>query len=458
MRETRQPEPTSLTLLAGLNPGLTKDVQRADDKAWIDVIQHMDSIYAELVKSQVKLVEKNAALESARKFTQSVVSSMSDILIVCDVHGMIQQVNEALEKIVGMRSKEMIGKSVDSLFSEQPSSLTACIASQPHHKSIVDWEVELLNARLNAVPMVINSSARYEDKNQCCGFVITGRPLGELRTAYAELRNSHEDLKNTQKQLLLSEKLASLGRLIAGVAHELNNPISFLYANMHAMQRYEKKFSTYLKAVHSNMPLTERENLRVELGVDRMLNDIAPLVQGSIEGAERVSTIVQNLRIFMTPQPQQKKTFDLVALLQRATSWVLAATINSDVKLLTRYPDVLPVENNEGHVHQILINLIQNAIDALQGTPSPQIAISLQQHKQFVEVHLHDNGPGIADDDIDRVFDPFFTTKPEGMGTGLGLYISRGLATEQCDGALLASNHPEGGALIVLRLPGTAAP
>jgi two-component system sensor histidine kinase HupT/HoxJ len=284
------------------------------------------------------------------------------------------------------------------------------------------------------------------------GLVITGRPLGELRKAYSELHQAHEELKTAQQQLIQSEKMASLGRLVAGVAHELNNPISFLFANMHALKSYQQKFQTYLDAIHGNTDKQESERMRKELRIDAMMQDIVPLVDGSLEGAERVSEIVQNLRRFATPQESSKQSFDLVSVVQRAVSWVLKAA-QQPPALLEDYPESLSLLNNEGYVHQILINLIQNALDAMENQVPSKLSISINQAKPFVKVIVRDYGPGIREQDLVKVFDPFFTTKPVGSGTGLGLYISYGLATEQCAGDLTVRNHPGGGAEFTLLLP-----
>lgn len=443
---------SKLTDQSGMPYDLKKHAHGTDDQAWIEVIQHMDSIYADLVRHQVELEEKNAELENTQNFIQSVISSISDILIVCDINGYIQQVNKALEKVVNKTSSELTGKPFNTLISDKYQAMVAQFSEHIRSDAIADCEIDLVNASNVSVPLAINCSARYDHKNRLSGFVITGRPLGELRKAYTELRQAHEELKTTQQQLTQSEKMASLGRLVAGVAHELNNPTSFLYANMHAMKSYEQKFKTYIDAIHRNISTTEREKLRKELKIDHLMNDISPLLEGSLEGAERVSAIVQNLQQFSSPQEKIKKPFDLIQIVKRATSWVLkSAPIKPEI--FTHYPDHLKLNNNEGHIHQIIVNLIQNAIDAMDVLKEPQLYISIQQNKKYIEISIRDSGPGITSDNLAKIFDPFFTTKAVGRGTGLGLYISYGLATQQCNGKLRAYNHEKGGAEFILSLP-----
>lgn len=452
MSDSTAKTPSSSALSNSVKHIRQRQPRIADEQMWVDVIQHMESTYTELVNQQVELEEKNAALIDAQHFIQSVMSSISDTLIVCDVNGHILQVNEALESLIGKSQLDLTGMPISSLVSKEYQQMIAEFPDHIRSGAIIDCEIDLINSANQPVPMAVNCNARFDYKNRLSGFVITGRPLGELRKTYGDLKQAHEDLKNAQQHLIQSEKLASLGRLVAGVAHELNNPISFLYANMHALQGYEHKLKLYIDAIHNNVEPGAREKLRAELKIDRMMGDIEPLVEGSLEGAERVSDIVQNLRKFATPQEGNKQTFNLIAVIERATSWVLKAS-SIKPEIITDYPDSLELYNSEGHVHQILINLIQNAVDVIKNVSQPQLCISVHEKNKQVEISIRDNGPGITVADIVKIFDPFYTTKPVGSGTGLGLYISYGLATEQCNGDLNAINHENSGAEFVLSLP-----
>ncbi len=445
-------EPPRLTDRAGLPDDMRRHARRADDQAWIEVVQRMDDIYADLVLSQVELERKNSELENAQRFIHSVLSSMSEILIVCDINGRIQQVNPALCDALGQDAETLQGQRLEQLFSPDHHPLLDNFQEHLRSDRLIDCEADLLDHKGRAVPMAINCKARYDHDNRLSGLVITGRPLGELRRAYAELKQAHEELKTTQQQLLQSEKMASLGRLVAGVAHELNNPISFLFANMHALKGYQQKFQRYLDAIHTGIGSGERERLRRELGIDAMMTDIASLVDGSLEGAERVSDIVQNLRRFSTPQAQQRKEFDLIRVIRRALNWV-RKSIAFDIRVEERLPDTLHLHSHEGHVHQILINLFQNALDALAEAAEKRLSIRVESDPERVRIFVADSGPGISPDDRLRIFDPFFTTKPVGSGTGLGLYISYNLAHEQLGGQLALVEKQAPGAEFLLELP-----
>jgi len=452
MTDINQKKTNRLTNLVGLSNSLQNEVKRVDDQAWIDVIHQMDNIYADLVHYQVELEEKNSELEDAQSFIQSVISSMSEILIVCDTRGLIQQVNEALSISLDISQEKIIGKPFFELFSDEYLPQVMEFQNDIRSGTSIECEIDLINARKQPVPMAVNCNARFDHDDRLSGLVITGRPLGELKKAYAALQKAHTDLKKTQLQLVQSEKMASLGRLVAGVAHELNNPISFLFANMHALKNYQQKIKCYINSIHQNINIEEREKLRADLNIDHTIDDINPLIEGSLEGAERVTEIVQNLQKFSTPQQTSLKEFDLVKVVKRATSWVLQSSALNP-QITEQHPKSITVINNQGYVHQIIINLVQNAIDAMRDQSNPLLFIQIKQVKQRVKISIKDNGYGIQKDNLIKIFDPFFTTKTVGQGMGLGLYISYGLATEQCHGDLAAFNLKEGGAKFVLTLP-----
>ncbi|MCB1774391.1 MAG: PAS domain-containing protein [Gammaproteobacteria bacterium] len=424
----------------------------SDESAWIEVIQRMDSIYADIVRYQVELEEKNANLEEAHQFIQSVISSISDVLIVADIHGNIQQVNGALEGLIGRSAADITGAPLATLFMPDYVDMVEDFAEHIRTGVINDCEVELTGPGGEGAPIAINCTPRFDHDGRLSGLVITGRPLGELRRAYQDLRETHDRLQMAQQQLVQSEKMASLGQLVAGVAHELNNPISFVFGNMHALKRYEQRLASYLQAIHDGADREAREALRSELKIDRLLQDIEPLIEGSLEGAERVGEIVEDLRRFSTPNQQQCQPFDLARVVNTAADWVTKAR-RERPDVCIDMPVELTINGYEGYVHQILVNLIQNAADALEGRNDPRIDINVAVDNRRARIRVRDNGPGIATDQVLRVFDPFFTTKPVGKGTGLGLYISYNLATEQCAGRLGAANLPGGGAEFVFELP-----
>ncbi|WP_310452561.1 sensor histidine kinase [Sulfuritalea sp.] len=424
----------------------------AEDGIWLDVIRKMDEVYNDLLQYEVALEEKNATLEDTQQFISSVLTSMSDLLIVCSRAGVIESVNAALASLLGVDADALPGRTVFDLFADEESRQRAgrLFADQGSH-AVEDIEMLLKAANGSAIPVSLNCTPRYNGVGKMLGLVITGRPVGELRRAYQALRRAHEDLKTTQQQLIHSEKMASLGRLVAGVAHELNNPISFVYGNTLAMKRYAERLTRYLAAVHGAMPRPEREALRAELRIDRLLDDLPSLIDGTVEGAERTRDIVDALKRFSATDRDERRAFDLVEVIERAVQWVSKATANQfEVRL--NLPAALEVIGSPGQVQQVVMNLVQNAADATENARERRLEISGGIDEGEAAIEFRDSGPGIPAENLDKLFDPFFTTKPVGRGTGLGLAISYGIV-ERHGGKLTAGNHPKGGALFCLRLP-----
>lgn len=446
-RLSRRAENTARRM-AGLVPE-----SEAGESIWIDVIRKMDEVYADLIQYEAALEQKNAALEESQQFILSVLTSMSDVLIVCDRHGTIQEVNQALTGLTGRTQEALIGTPLPELFADAPSRERAArlIEQVQGGGPIQDCELQIAAAGGAAMPVALNCTPRFNPLGKLVGLVVAGRPVGELRKAYQALRDAHEELKRAQQQLVHSEKMASLGQLVAGVAHELNNPISFVLGNVHALQKYAQRIQRYLDAIHAGEGAERLEALRRELRIDHVVRDLQPLIEGTIEGAERTRAIVDGLKRFSAVDREENAPFDLVEVMERSVHWVVKAT-GSAVAVSWDIPKRIPVLGSAGQMHQVLVNLVQNAVDAVAQTPRPRLEISARTANGRAEVTLRDNGPGIPPEHLSQVFNPFFTTKPVGKGTGLGLSISYGIV-ERHGGRLSAANHPEGGAAFILTLP-----
>ncbi len=206
----------SLLSRAGVAVGVAPEPA---EEVWIEVIQKMDAVYAELVENQVELETKNAALEEAQQLIASVFASMTDVLAVCDRLGRIQRVNLALEQVTGRKEPDLIGHPLASVF--MPESVAAVqdmLAKLRDDGALADREVALRDKSSAAAPYAVNCSARFDHKGRFAGGVMVGRPLGELRRAYKRLDVAHRDLQEAQQHLVFAEKMAALGRLVAGVA------------------------------------------------------------------------------------------------------------------------------------------------------------------------------------------------------------------------------------------------
>ena len=446
-RADTQPVPPPLVQAADsdLNP-----TNPAQDAMWIEVIRKMDETYADLVRYQVELEEKNSALEEAQHFIASVLASMTDVLIVCDVQGRVQQVNPALETLTGLSESELLGKPFQSLLTADCLSLANSFAEKIRRGAIHDCEVTL-RAPNGDTPLAMNCSSRFDHRGRLVGMVLIGRPVGELRTAYEDLNLAHAELQQAQQQLISSEKMASLGRLVAGVAHELNNPISFVYGNIHALVRYRERLARYLSALESRGVTSDIQELKEELRIEHILADLEPLLKGTLEGAERVRDVVQDLRRFSSGKQGERTEFDLAHVAGTAVHWVTKGA-RQRLHVQLDLPESLTVKGHPGQIHQVVMNLVQNALDAVQHVDEPRIRVSAGGRESIVWLLVQDNGPGVADENRTRLFDPFFTTKPVGQGIGLGLSISYGIVTDH-GGTLTVENASGGGAIFRVELP-----
>ncbi|HJV68254.1 sensor histidine kinase [Ideonella sp.] len=453
----RHPKPPPSPLGDEQRRQLTQ-VDGVAEETWLDVIQKMDEVYSQLVRDEIALEEKNAELERSQRFIFSLLTAMSDVLVACNEQGVIEETNAALCELVGRSDEALRGTSVYALLAgdDAQSRVRGIVESRLSSRSGAVVEIDLIDAQGGPVPVDLNATPRLDAAGRRVGYVFVGRPMGELKRAYHQLQEAHEALKRTQQQLLHSEKMASLGRLVAGVAHELNNPISFVLGNVHALRRYIDRLKQYLAAVHAGAPAGELAAMRAKLRIDHLLDDLPPLIEGTLEGAQRTADIVNGLKRFSAVDREESAEVDLGRVIEQAIHWVKKGTAPTlEVHWQPPSPPV-SVHGNAGQLLQVMMNLIQNAYDAAAAAPAggqaPTVWITAQAEGPTVRVAIRDNGPGIPEAHLTRVFEPFFTTKPVGKGTGLGLSISYGVV-ERHGGRLSAANAAQGGAVLTVELP-----
>ncbi len=281
------------------------------DDAWVEVLSAVDRTYADLIGYQEELERRNAELQEMRTFLTAILSSVSDVLIVADRAGRIARVSRSLAQLTGQAEAALPGQPLTALFGPADAAVLAALLQTVRDSRRPTTVEAALVTPGGQEPLDISVSPQLDDRGRLDGYVLTGRPLGALRKAYAELTDSHAALKTAQTQLVRNEKLASLGRLLAGVAHELNNPISFVYANAHALERYAAKFETYFARVQEGASREDLIALRAELRLDREVANLRDATLGAREGAERVRDIVEDLRRLSSDGSGERVDFDL---------------------------------------------------------------------------------------------------------------------------------------------------
>jgi signal transduction histidine kinase len=246
-----------------------------------------------------------------------------------------------------------------------------------------------------------------------------------------ELHATVEDLKATQEQLIQSEKMASLGQLTAGIAHEINNPINFVTANIQPLKddlqdilRVLSRYDEVVREKGLGNEFAEVEAFKREAKIDYTLQEVNDLLKGIEDGAMRTSEIVKGLRNFSRLDQNVYRKTNLNESLE-STLTLLHSSYKNRIEIVKEYGDLREVDCYPGKINQVFMNILSNAIQAIpeQGT----IFITTLQLEDNVRISIRDTGTGMSDEVRKRIFDPFFTTKDVGKGTGLGLSISFGI-------------------------------
>ncbi len=293
--------------------------------------------------------------------------------------------------------------------------------------------------------------------------------LTRTQAQATELTQTIEDLKQTQAQLLQTEKMSSLGQLVAGVAHEINNPVNFIYGNITHTADYTKDLLDLLSLYqhHYPEPVTDVEEKITEIDLEFLSNDLPKVLDSMKVGADRIRQLVLSLRNFSRLDQAERKPVDIhegidstLLILQHRFK---ARAEGENIMILKEYSDLPQIDCYAGQLNQVFMNVLSNAIDALDShTPSenyhPTISIrtylqSPEDGSQSVMIEISDNGSGIPPEAQARIFDPFFTTKPVGKGTGLGLSISYQIVVEKHQGKFSCESQPGQGTKFSIELP-----
>ncbi|MBI4553469.1 MAG: response regulator [Candidatus Latescibacteria bacterium] len=270
--------------------------------------------------------------------------------------------------------------------------------------------------------------------------------IGRLQRELAQERNSLKEalaqLQAAEAQLVHSEKMAALGKLVAGVAHELNNPISFIYANMDHFRRYVGMVKTVCESASLAPDAADHASNAFQT-LDRLIESCA-------DGAQRIKRIVLGLRTFSRLDEVERKMVDLHEGID-STLALLEHRLKDRITLHREYGNLPPVECYTGQLNQVIMNLVSNAIDAIPGHGDIWITTRVDDD-QTVRVAVRDNGQGIAPEHRSHLFEPFFTTKPVGQGIGLGLSISYGIV-EKHGGRIEVDSEIGQGSTFTIVLP-----
>lgn len=261
------------------------------------------------------------------------------------------------------------------------------------------------------------------------------RLADEVADRTSELDNANQQVSELRDQLLHSEKLAAIGQLAAGVAHEINNPIGFVNANLGALKGYVKDLLRMLRAYEAacggamldSAVDAKLQQLRCDLELDYLRDDAPVLIEESLEGLSRVCRIVQDLKCFAHADANEEPMFaDLHVCIDSALN-IATNEIKYKAVVVKDYAVLPEVECVPSQLNQVFLNILVNAAQAMPESGRGTIAVRTRCEGVTVSIEIADTGCGIAPETLSRIFEPFFSTKPVGMGTGLGLSLSYGI-------------------------------
>ncbi len=321
--------------------------------------------------------------------------------------------------------------------------------------NVRSWdEVGVLGSTFNDMARALESRERQlQELNRNLEKIVRQRTM-ELEKSHDALKQAYVDLQNAQEQLVQTEKMASLGQLVAGIAHEIKNPLNFIYGNTGFLNDYTTKLQTLLEEVEklpsiSPLDREKMEKMKESYNYSFIKEDLRTLIDNFSEGARRINNIVSDLRTFSRMDTESVTEVDLHAALEISLN-LLRNQYKNKVTIHKEYGNIPKIQGYSGKLNQVFMNLLSNAFHAIRD--QGDVWIRTRSSNGTVELEIEDNGSGIPREYLNRIFEPFFTTKPVGQGTGLGLSISYGII-EQHHGKIHVASTVNKGSTFTVRLP-----
>jgi two-component system, NtrC family, sensor kinase len=393
-------------------------------------------------------------VESIKNEWERTVDCVGDMVFLVDGLGRVRRCNRTFKEFVNKPYEEVIGRNWGKLLFD--SRIENCTfyrnGRELFHERSGKWFV------VKSYPFIDATSGRVP------GEVITVHDSTELRGVTRELEaknielaEAYTELKTIQTKVLQQEKMASIGQLAAGVAHEINNPMSFISSNLSTLDKYLSKLSGFIdsqsdliKSLDASGTAAPKLNeKRRQLRLDYIVTDIKDLINESLEGAERVKGIVQDLKSFSRVEDTDYMMADINAGLE-STIHIVWNEIKYKATLKKEYGDMPMVKCNPGQLNQVFMNLLVNAAHAIE--KQGEINVKTWHADGDIFVSISDTGCGIPRDKLSRIFEPFFTTKEVGKGTGLGLSIAYEIAKKH-GGRIMVDSTVGKGTTFTLQVP-----
>jgi two-component system NtrC family sensor kinase len=381
------------------------------------------------------LSEAHRELREAKNHLESLIESSTDAIIATDREGKIVFFSEGAEILSGYKREEVVGKRGPVLHESETSAKEVMRLMRDGGGKLSAFETTFLAKDGTRIPVLISASILYDEEGREAGTVGFSKDLRERKRAEEELKTAHEELQqaydtlgHAQAAAITSEKLAAVGRLTAGVSHEMLNPLNFITL---CLRR-----------------LLDDPDINPELAED--LRDIQ-------EHSNRIVKITQGLLSFSRQRTPERRSINLNDTVTKTLALLKYDLKLQNISLELNLAEGLPsIQADEDQLRQVVLSLLTNARDVMPKggrlvLSTAEVEPLFADKEGAVELRVEDTGPGIPAEDMDKLFEPFFTTKSVGEGTGLGLSICQGIV-EAHEGVIWAENVPGGGAAFIIHL------
>lgn len=439
-----------------------------------------DKLEIVIIKLHIIQEQMKESYKKQQQFVEMVENSF-DFIALADFKGTLLYINEEGKKMVGLNKDRSLKdlKVVDLMQKKTGEVLYRKILPQIVTKGFWKGELDLKNIETGEIIYTDVSTFIIRDKKtqESLAWATIQKDITKRKKTEAELTiihenlkkllererknrealaEAHQNLKNTQSKLVLSEKMASLGQLTAGIAHEINNPMNFVYAGGDALKESVEEliqiimmYSTLDNEENIRDKLNKIKDLKRELEYPALINDIRNLLDDVRVGAERTIEIVNSLKLFSRSEDEQMRQHDIHLALD-ATVVMLKGITVGNVTFVKKYEADLPqIDCFTGQISQVFMNVIGNAIHAIEKEEEGFIEITTKNFPKKITISIKDNGEGMTQETKKRIFEPFFTTKEIGKGTGLGMSISYGIIEKHHGSIEIKSQRGEGAEFII---------
>ncbi len=435
------------------------------------IVENME----DLQRSASVIEQTKKDLNGALMYNKNVMDSMGDALVVIDTENRIKRMNTAAKELLDFHIDNFLGQTIDLFFEKHD----AVHFSQD--KIITGKRMTFVGTKGVRIPVDVNIRPLKDPRTGHIGHVLVARDMRKTLSLISKLKETnkalesavhkravdidqaHEAMKAKDAQILLQEKMAAIGVLTTGITHEINNPLGYISSNLETLQKDFEDILSYTRLTEYEIKrLTEEDDkdrraqelaqfkkARAEMKIENHLTDFGTILKESLKGLDRIKGIITDLKRYSHTGNREMRAVNLNEEIQGALN-IVRHDLQEKTKVIRKFGPLPPVKCYANQLNQVFMNILINASQALENGGT--ITISTFASEGTVSVLIQDTGPGIAPENIKNIFKPFFTTKAVGVGTGLGLYLSRDII-ERHQGRLSVDSRLGAGTTFMINLP-----